>query len=83
MAKLTVICLLASTGIVLVAFGKGMGVLQGGEVASHLNWAVAALLSVLVANCFAAVHVLQSARIIRELRRYIESLAPQDPSSPQ
>jgi hypothetical protein len=71
MGKVTIVSMVISTGIVLITFGKGMGLLHGGDVGSHLQWALIAVIVVLVANCFAMVHAAQSDRIIRELRRYI------------
>jgi hypothetical protein len=68
MAKVTVVCLLISTVVLLAAFGQGMGVLRGGDVSTHLQWAVATLVAVLSANLLAIVHALQSERIIRSLR---------------
>jgi len=84
MGKVTIAVMLTSTGIMLVTFGKGMSALHGGDVSTHLQWALIALLSVLAANCFAMVHAAQSDRIIRELRGYIAanisaaSVAPGD-----
>jgi uncharacterized membrane protein len=73
MAKVTIVCLLASTVVLLITFGKGIGVLQGGSVPAHLNWAMATLVSVLVANFLAMVHAAQSDRIIRRLRADLEA----------
>ncbi len=69
MGKVTIILLLISTGLLLVAFTKGMNLLHGGgDVMSHLYWAMAALMGVLAANFFAMFHAAQSDRIIRRLR---------------
>ncbi len=68
MGKMTSLCLLASTVMLLVTFGKGMSVMRGGDAASHLTWALATLLVVLGANTFAMFHAMQSDRIIRQLR---------------
>jgi hypothetical protein len=51
-----------------------MSILRGGDVASHLYWAGASLVTVLGANMMAMFHAAQSDRIIRELRRRIENL---------
>ncbi len=72
MGRITILCVLVSTVIVLVTFTRGIEVLHGGDVASHLSWAVAALVSVLGANFIAIVHAAQSDRIIRTLRRQME-----------
>ena len=61
--------------MLLVTFTRGIDVLHGGDVASHLSWAVAALVSVLGANFIAIVHAAQSDRIIRTLRRQMDDLA--------
>jgi len=77
MGKVTIVAMLVSTGIMLVTFGRGMAVLHGGDVGAHLQWALIALVGVLVANCFAMVHAAQSDRIIRELRQYIAANVPE------
>lgn len=68
MAKVTIALIAISTVVLLVTFGKGMGILHGGDVASHMYWSMAALLSALTANFVAMVHAAQSDRIIRQLR---------------
>ena len=72
MGKVTIACLAASTTVLLITFGKGIGLLHGGDVASHLGWAMATLVSVLAANVLAMFHAAQSDRIIRGLRTQIE-----------
>ena len=59
--------------MLLVTFGKGMSILHGGDVGSHLYWSMAALLSALTANFVAMVHAAQSDRIIRQLRALLAS----------
>jgi hypothetical protein len=71
MGKVTITLTAVSTVVLLITFGKGMGILRGGDVASHLYWAMATLVTVLGANFVAIVHAAQSDRIIRELRRAI------------
>jgi hypothetical protein len=68
MGKVTIALTAISTVVILITFGKGMSILHGGDVASHLSWAMAALLTALAANFVAMVHAAQSDRIIRELR---------------
>jgi len=69
MGKVTIVLLLGSTVLLLVAFTKGLNLLHGGnDVMSHLYWALAALVGALAANFFAIFHAAQSDRIIRELR---------------
>ena len=72
MGRITIIWLLASTVVLLIAFGKGVGIIHGGDVFSHLYWAVAALVTALGANMFAMFHAAQTDRIIRALRRELE-----------
>jgi integral membrane sensor domain MASE1 len=74
MGKVTIVCVAASTVILLVTFGQGMGVLHGGDVSSHLRWALATLVSVLAANFIAMTHAAQSDRIIRSLRERVAAL---------
>jgi hypothetical protein len=68
MGKVTILALSASTVVLLATFGQGMGVLRGGDVATHLSWAMATLVTVLSANLIAIIHAAQSDRIIRSLR---------------
>ena len=68
MAKVTIALIALSTVVLLVTFGKGMSILHGGDVAAHMYWSMAALLSALTANFVAMVHAAQSDRIIRQLR---------------
>jgi len=60
--------MLVSTVVMLITFGKGMGILRGGDVGSHIYWAGASRITVLGANMMAMFHAAQSDRIIRELR---------------
>jgi hypothetical protein len=84
MAKVTIFGLIVSTTILLVTFGQGMGVLHGSSVQSHLYWAMATLISVLVANFMAMVHAAQSDRIIRALRAHLAATqsAAGEPADP-
>lgn len=68
MAKVTIALTAISTVVLLIAFGKGMSILHGGDVAAHMYWSMGALLSALTANFVAMVHAAQSDRIIRQLR---------------
>ncbi len=69
MGKVTIFLMLASSLVVMITFGKGMSILRGGDVGSHLYWAGASLVAVLGANTMAIFHAAQSDRIIRVLRR--------------
>jgi hypothetical protein len=69
MGKVSIACLVVSTIVVLITFGQGIGLLRGGDVASHLHWAMTTLVCVLAANMVAIIHAAQSDRLIRDLRR--------------
>ena len=79
MAKVSIVCLVISTGVLLITFGQGMGLLRGGDVASHLYWAMGTLMCVLAANLIAIVHAAQSDRVIRGLRQQVEKTASRRP----
>ncbi len=79
MGKVTSVCLLLSTVMLLVTFGKGMGAMRGGDVAGHLTWALVTVVIALGANLFAMVHAAQSDRIIRALRAELEKRGGQQP----
>jgi len=64
--------MVVSTVVVLITFAKGMGILHGGDVATHLTWALVTLVTVLGANMFAMFHAAQSDRLIRALRAELE-----------
>ena len=78
MGKVTIALTAISTVVLLITFGKGMSILHGGDVSSHLYWSMAALLSALAANFVAMVHAAQSDRIIRQLRNLLEAPTPPD-----
>jgi hypothetical protein len=74
MGKVTIAATLVSTLVLLVTFGKGMLVLRGGaDIFSHLQWAVATLVTVLSANVLAMVHAARADRLIEELRAALEA----------
>lgn len=73
MGKVSIVCLVLSTVIVLITFGQGIGLLRGGDVATHLYWAMASLISVLTANLIAMIHAAQSDRLVRVLRQELET----------
>jgi hypothetical protein len=81
MGKVTITLTTVSTVVLLITFGKGMSILRGGDVGSHLYWSMATLLSVLAANFVAIVHAAQSDRIIRELRRALPDGADGAPAA--
>lgn len=73
MGRVTIACMTVSSVVLLITFGKGMGLLRGGDVESHLTWALVTLVTVLAANLFAVFHAAQSDRLIRALRAEIEA----------
>ena len=73
MGKVTIALTLMSTVVLLITFGKGMSILHGGDVASHLYWSMGTLITALVANFMAMVHAAQSDRLIRRLRASLEA----------
>ena len=78
MGRVTIVLTMISTITLLVAFGKGIGVLRGLDVTNHFHWAAAALFSGLTANLVTMIHAAQSDRIIRELRQHVEALQAGD-----
>lgn len=83
MGKVTIAFTALSTVVLLVTFGKGMSILHGGDVSSHLHWSMAALLTALAANSVAMVHAAQSDRIIRHLRALVAAQgAAEEPAAP-
>jgi hypothetical protein len=78
MGRVTIALTMVSTLTLLIAFGKGVGVLRGLDVTSHFQWAAAALFAGLTANLVAIIHAAQSDRIIRELRQHLETLEARD-----
>jgi len=80
MGKVSIACLVVSTVVLLVTFGQGMGVLRGGDVASHLYWAMGTLICVLAANLIAIVHAAQSDRVIRMLRAQLQRTTSEPPA---
>ncbi len=82
MGKVTIALTALSTVVLLITFGKGMSILHGGDVGSHLYWSMAALLSALTANFVAMVHAAQSYRIIRQLRAALPAEAGEQRAAP-
>lgn len=78
MGKVTILFVVVSTLILLITFGQGVGVLRGGDVASHLYWSFATLISVLATNFFTVFHATQSDRIIGALRNRVAELESQE-----
>lgn len=85
MGKVSIVLLLASTALVIVAFVNGLNTIhEGGSVLNHSYWALAALFAVLAANFFAMFHAAQSDRLIEALRRALRAeLEKQGLSDPE
>lgn len=79
MGKISIACLVVSTIVLLITFGQGMGLLRGGDVETHLYWAMGTLLCALAANMIAMIHAAQSDRLIRHLRDQAQK-APKSPA---
>jgi hypothetical protein len=78
MGKVSIACLVISTAVVLATFGQAIGGMRGGDMHSHLYWAMGTLMCVLSANAIAIIHAAQSDRIIRALRQQADAAAPGD-----
>ena len=55
-----------------IAYGKGVGLLHGGDPLGHMYWATGAVLAVALANFIAIAHLSRSERMVRELRGICE-----------
>ncbi len=65
---LTILGLLA----LFVAYAKGVSVIHGGDVLSHMYWATGALLVVALANFIAVAHLARAERMLQRLRALCE-----------
>ncbi len=57
MTRVTIALTLIGLGILFMAYGKGVRVIHGGDVLSHMYWATAALCMVGLANFIAIAHL--------------------------
>ena len=72
MTRVTIALTLIGLGILFVAYGKGVRVIHGGDVLSHMYWATAALCMVALANFIAIAHLARAERMIQQLRALCE-----------
>jgi hypothetical protein len=72
MTRVTIGLTLLGLMILFVAYAKGVGVIHGGDVLSHMYWATAAVLAVALANFIAVAHLARAERMLRRLRALCE-----------
>ncbi len=72
MTRVTIALTIAGLAILFVAYAKGVGVIHGGSVISHMYWATGAMLMVGLANFIAIAHLARSERMIQQLRALCE-----------
>jgi hypothetical protein len=72
MTRMTIALTLAGLVVLFIAYAKGVGVIHGGNVISHMYWATAAITMVALANFIAVAHLARSERMIQELRALCE-----------
>jgi hypothetical protein len=68
MTRVTIGLCLASLVLLFIAYAKGVGVIHGGSVLSHMYWATGALTFAALAIFIAVAHLARAERMIRELR---------------
>jgi len=72
MTRVTIALTLAGLALLFIAYAKGVQVIHGGDVVSHMYWATAAITMVAAANFIAIAHLARSERMIQELRTLCE-----------
>jgi hypothetical protein len=72
MTRVTIALTLAGLVLLFIAYAKGVGVIHGGAVVSHMYWATAALVAVALANFIAIAHLARAERMIQQLRALCE-----------
>ncbi len=72
MTRVTIGLTILGLVILFVAYGKGVSVIHGGDVPSHMYWATAALFFVALANFIAIAHLARAERMIQQLRTLCE-----------
>jgi hypothetical protein len=72
MTRVTILLTLLGLALLFVAYAKGVRVIHGGDVLSHMYWATAALASVALANFIAIAHLSRAERMIQQLRALCE-----------
>jgi hypothetical protein len=72
MTRVTIGLTILGLVILFVAYGKGVSVIHGGDVLSHMYWATGALFFVALANFIAIAHLARAERMIQQLRTLCE-----------
>ena len=72
MTRVTIGLTLIGLVMLFVAYGKGVSLIHGGDVLSHMYWATAALTAVALANFIAIAHLARAERMIQQLRALCE-----------
>jgi len=72
MTRVTIVLTLVGLALLLIAYAKGVSVIHGGDVLSHMYWATAALCAVALANFIAVAHLARAERMIQALRALCE-----------
>jgi hypothetical protein len=68
MTRVTIALTLLGLALMFVAYAKGVRVIHGGDVVSHMYWATGALFAVALANFIAIAHLARAERMIQQLR---------------
>jgi hypothetical protein len=72
MTRVTIGLTLAALVVLFVAYAKGVSVIHGGDVLSHMYWATAALVMVALANFIAVAHLARAERMLQQFRALCE-----------
>jgi hypothetical protein len=72
MTRVTIGLTLAGLIALFIAYAKGVSVIHGGDVLSHMYWATGALTLVALANFIAVAHLARAERMIQQLRALCE-----------
>ena len=72
MTRFTIGLTVISLALLFIAYGKGVGVIHGGNAVSHMYWATGALFAAAAADFFAVAHLARSERMLRQLRALCE-----------
>jgi hypothetical protein len=72
MTRVTIALTLIGLGLLFIAYAKGVRVIHGGDVLSHMYWATAALCMVGLSNFIAIAHLARAEKMIQQLRALCE-----------
>lgn len=72
MTRVTIALMLAGLAALAVGYSKGVGIIHGGDVLSHMYWSTGAIFGVLLGDVIAIAHLSRAERMIRELRALCE-----------